>query len=130
MYKLLIIALLVLLSVARCAEFQYEESIENSISRVQILTGRPIPRFIPIEFTDLDPPVVGLCSLPGDIWLDKDTWAHSPDCMRDLILLHEVGHCAYGLGHWESGVMAPRLEVIRFCSNSKPMIDEFLKKTQ
>ena len=59
-----------------------------------------------VIFADLDEGIAGVCYREGikplGIAIDKLAWANSDTDGRRQLLLHEIGHCSYGLGHTDT----------------------------
>lgn len=50
------------------------------------------------SFEPLPPPFVGTCG-GGKIKLDPTSWEKASPEQREVLVWHELGHCALGLGH-------------------------------
>ena len=83
--------------------------------------GKTIDKEITVVYGHLDPPTAGYCSvrtqMAGYNWvttykivIDRDFWLDSPDCQKEILMYHELGHCALGRMHEEEpSVMEPYL---------------------
>ncbi len=61
---------------------------------------------ITAEFMDIDDEgVAGTCTYgshtPGHIVIDQNFWVRASDLFREMIIFHELGHCALFQGHRE-----------------------------
>lgn len=58
---------------------------------------------ISIYFEPLEGPIIGSCSFFSDgsrvIKIDPNFWIFTTDADRELLMLHELGHCDLLLGH-------------------------------
>lgn len=63
----------------------------------------------------------------GEIFVNKEEWFNSSEIERELIIFHELGHCALGiLSHIEEGSLmkSSKLETIDYIKNR----DKYLKQ--
>lgn len=84
-----------------------------------------------IRFADLASPRIGLCSLwvglPPVIEIDRTYWAKASDTEKEVIMLHELGHCVLRRDHIDTlnangepiSIMYPNSSVFRIYLESK-----------
>lgn len=82
-----------------------------------------------------NPYTIGYCSVSAyrRIAFSGDFWLAVPDTYKEIVMLHEMGHCALNLEHTEPGVnnlMTPRLgDVIDYEQNKAWFIDKLFNRS-
>ena len=100
----------VVLTMAACAvKTNAPFEVEIYLDTVHDLTG--VLPTIEIRIVDTLPPdlprnAIGSCG-QGKILFLKRYWASATDLDREQLVLHEVGHCVFGLGHKNDTIMDP-----------------------
>lgn len=72
---------------------------------------------------------VGYCYVytgGANIILRTSWWDEVNDCFRGYVVIHELGHCALGLSHTETGVMQPYIPYACFEGDTEKAMKEVL----
>lgn len=67
-----------------------------------------------IKFGSLQSPYIGMCAIGGsmnEITIDPVFWVSTNEYGRDLLIYHELGHCALYLGHDDSRAILDGISV-------------------
>lgn len=119
--KLILIALSLALLSACGPRLQVEgfESYIATFEEASIAAGKPVKiTNLSISLIDeLNPGTVGLCS-GGSIYLLKSYWESADDDMKEILLMHEMGHCVLGRGHTDENetIYVPSLMHAKLCN--------------
>ena len=102
--------------------------IHTSISTKVFLSASPLP----VKDYESSLKKSAFCVLPLDIIIvDRDTWEHYQDEVRQFILFHELGHCDLDQGHNSNHIMdtyksnLDKPAVIRETIDWDPLYEEF-----
>lgn len=117
MRALIVVSFLLL---AACGENSFEPYIEPSLQPYADMyknykknyTNINYVRPIHLMYDDLTSNYIGLCQKfsNGDrmIFVDRTFWANASEADREILILHEYGHCDLNLGHSEpKSIMEP-----------------------
>ena len=79
------------------------EGLRKTLAWVEFKLGKKVA--YDVVFGNLEGQTAGVCytinNKPLMIVVDKLSWANSDTDGKKQLMLHEVGHCSYGLGHTE-----------------------------
>lgn len=93
-------------------DYALEESVEELFELFVLEAGyhgrMPHVNHIQFVFVDIKKPAVGKCYADGIITLDYTFWAENP-ARREVLLFHELGHCALLQTHRENSLMSTNL---------------------
>jgi hypothetical protein len=67
----------------------YNSFIEDGKQRNKILN----PKFLIIEFGNLQPKYAGICYMPVRVIIDSIIWKQSTETRKKMLIYHELGHC-------------------------------------
>jgi hypothetical protein len=51
-----------------------------------------------------------------EILINRETWYDLSECMKRMVMKHEINHCVYQIAHTETGLMAPQIDSKELCN--------------
>jgi hypothetical protein len=135
--------LFILLFLVSCAAIpmRRDKALVPYVEMFELYSGEKVD--FPVVFAVLEDPVVGVCY--GFKWpqmyklvaIDHEYFMSVPDCIKRLLILHELAHCVLDKDHLPEididglysppGIMNAVVDW-RFCGNEAQYIDELFLK--
>ena len=66
--------------------------------------------FVIVETIEGADAIIGMCYYADNrVEVEEKFWKYASDTEREILIFHELGHCALKKGHSDSGIMRPQL---------------------
>lgn len=117
------IVMVILLFVGGCAEPPIDKRLEDYVHVFETHCKASVT--LPIIFLDLPGRVMGRCIFNKEVQIDSGYWSVIDDVTKEVLILHELGHCTLYQGHRENSIMQnPLLSVVIYNKNREFYINE------
>lgn len=117
---------------------QYVELfVKEGASRKMIIKKE----LLTVEYGPLDDGILGQCQLyynaPPKITIEPDTWNGTEDCFKEILMMHELGHCklrrdhdeiVLGTGIYESLMNPYHIGCKMYVANREHYLNELFSK--